>query len=373
MILVDRIPLSVPVLGGNAWRYLKECVDTEWVSYQGPFVPRFEEAVAAFVGTRYAVATNSGTAALHLSLHSVGIRSGDEVIVPALTFIATANAVVYTGAIPVFADVDPETWTMDPDSVRQCISPRTRAIIPVHLFGMPAEMDPIRQIAADHGLIVIEDAAQALGATYKGKRVGSLGKAGCLSFNGNKVITSGGGGMIVTDDQDLAERARFLSMQARSGPGFFHPEVGFNYRLTNLQAALGLAQIEDLSQILDRKKAIADLYAHRLSEIGGLTLARSKPWTSPSHWLNSVLVQDAFGTSRDQLIDFLTARNIESRPFFQPLNTLPPYRGCRGTTPVAEELGRRGLNLPSSASLSDEDVVSVCEAISSLHREHRLL
>jgi perosamine synthetase len=357
------IPVSAPYLGDEELGYVADCVRSGWISSLGEFVSRFEEKFSAYCGCRHGVAVSNGTTALHLALVALGIGPGDEVIVPTLTFIATANAVHYTGATPVFVDSDPRTWSMDPEDVLSRITPRTRAIIPVHLYGFPVDMDPILSAAKERGIDVIEDAAEAHGARCRGRVVGSLGRMGCFSFYGNKIVTTGEGGMVVTNDASLAERLRSLRDHGMSKDRrYWHPEVGFNYRLTNLQAAVGVAQVEKIGKILDRKRKIARLYDELLSGVGGITLPPKTSWAEEVCWLYSILVEPPFRLDRDSLMAALALRGIETRPFFWPLHEQPPYRST-DPFPVAESLARKGMNLPSGAGLAEKDVVAVAEAI----------
>ncbi|MBI3269707.1 MAG: aminotransferase class I/II-fold pyridoxal phosphate-dependent enzyme [Planctomycetes bacterium] len=369
------IRLSEPCLGGNEWRYVKECLDTNWVSSGGPFVERFEREFARRHGTPGAVATASGTAALHVALVALGVGPGDEVIVPDLTFIATANPVAYVGATPVLADVEEETWTLSPQAVEKAITRRTRAILPVHLFGHPAPMAPLLDIARRHGLLVVEDATEALGSLYGDRPVGTLGDAGCFSFNGNKIVTTGGGGMVLARDAGVLQRVRSLTTQARSHPlEYLHAEVGFNYRLTNLQAALGVAQLEQLDGFVARRREIAGRYRDRLHGEPGLRFATAAPGIFHNWWLSSVLVDaHEFGTDRSGVIEGLGRRGIEARPFFAPLHVQPPYRtAARGSAfPVSTRLHANGVNLPSSVSLDDRQVAEVADALLEVGRAAR--
>jgi perosamine synthetase len=331
-------------------------------------VGRFEREFASFCEAAHGVACSNGTTALHLALVTLGIGPGDEVLVPDLTFVATANVVCHAGATPVLVDVDPVTWTLDPDDARRRITARTRAMIPVHLYGHPADLDPLADLARPHGLDLVEDAAEAHGARYHGRRVGALGRMGTFSFYGNKIITTGEGGMIVTNDAALAERAAFLRDHAMDPQHrYYHPEVGYNYRMTNIQAAIGCAQIEQAEAILDRRKAIAAAYEAGLRGIPGLGRPPGAPWAESVYWMYSVLIQPAFGRSRDELRAALHARGIDSRPCFVPLHELPPYRR-EAPFPVATRLGREGINLPSGTGLASEEIATVCQALRELAR-----
>jgi len=363
--LKDRIPISEPDLSGKELEYAAECVRSGWISSLGAYVTRFESSFASFCGARHGVATANGTAAIHLALVALGIKPGDEVIVPTLTFVASANAVTYTGARPVFADSDAATWTISPQDIERKIGPRTRAVLVVHLYGHPVDMAPILDIARKHKLWVIEDAAEAHGTEYRGRRVGNLGDVGTFSFYGNKTITTGEGGMIVTDDDNLRARLTLLRDQAMSPERrYWHDEIGFNYRLTNLQAAIGVAQLERIETFLARKRAIARCYADLLADVPGLTLAPEAPWAKSSFWMYTVLVEDGFPLDRDRLAAHLAEQGIDTRPVFHPMHTLPPYRAA-GPFPVAENLARRGINLPSSVRLTDAQIQRVAGAIRS--------
>lgn len=325
----------------------------------------FEELFARVHHEPAAVSTGSGTAALHLVCHELGLRSGDEVLVPALTFAATANAVLYTGARPVFVDVDPVTYTMDPRRAAELVSPRTRAILVVHLYGHPTDMDPLLSLGRRCGLAVIEDATEALGSLYKGQPCGTIGDFGCFSFNGNKVITAAGGGMVLARERDRLEHIRHLSLQARvpATLEYEHDEVGFNYVLSNLHAAVGLAQLERLDQMLARRRSTAARYAEALKDAEDLHFSVEQPWAHSNYWLMSVLVQEG-GRTRAQLAHELDRAGVDARPFFTPLPALTPYSGSDPATfPVARDLHARGLNIPSSASLEPEQQERVIEVL----------
>ena len=357
------IPLTEPLLDGRELEYVTECVKTNWVSSLGSFVTRFENEFAAFCRCAYGVAVSNGTVALHLALAVLDIGPGDEVIVPSLTFVATANAVRYTGATPVFVDSEPRTWNLDPDAVEAAITPRTRAIIPVHIYGHPADMDRIMEIARRHNLWVIEDAAEAHGAEYRGRRVGSVGHIGCFSFYGNKIITTGEGGMLVTNDAALARRAQFLRDHAMDPERrYWHLEVGFNYRLTNIQAALGVAQLERIDHLIALRRSHARQYQNELADVSGLTLQPEEPWARSVFWMYSVLIEDNYGYTRDEVIAGLKQKGVDTRPFFYPSHVMPPYQTGQHL-PVAEELSRKGLNLPSGPTLTKEQIRFVCQVL----------
>jgi len=362
------IPVFAPWLSDSVRRYVLDCVESGWISSLGEYVGRFERDFAAFCEAGHGVATSNGTTALHLCLVTLGIGPGDEVLVPDMTFVSTANVVRYTGATPVLVDADPRTWGMDPEDARRKLTGRTRAIIPVHLYGHPVDMDPILALGAAHGVDVVEDAAEAHGARYKGRRVGALGRIGAFSFYGNKIITTGEGGMVVTNDPKLAERAAFLRDHAMDPRRrYYHPEIGFNYRMTNIQAAIGCAQLEQADRILARRKEIAAAYASGLAGIAGLTPPPAEAWAESVHWMYSVLVEPAFGLDREAVRTALRARGIDSRPFFVPLHELPPYR-VEATFPVATALGKTGMNLPSGTGLLPHEIATVCDAVRELGR-----
>ncbi len=377
-----RIPLCVPEIAGDEWRYVKDCLDSGWVSSAGTFVERFEADFAARLGAGQAVAMASGTAALHVALLVAGLRPGDEVLVPSLTFIAPANAVRYAGAWPVFVDAEADTWQMDPGRVvdfleRQCewiggelrnraTGRRLGALLPVHLLGHPVNMAPIMAAAEQFGLPVVEDAAESLGAAYRGRPLGRLGRIGCFSFNGNKLMTTGGGGMLVTDDPALARRARYLSTTAKDEPREgVHGAIGYNYRLTNLQAAMGCAQLDRLDYLLGAKRRIAAHYGEALVGLPGIGVMPEAEWAESAFWLYSIRVdREAAGLGSRALRDRLARAGIESRCFWQPLHLSPAHAGapCLGGA-VAERLHREILSLPCSCGLTPDDQDRVIAAI----------
>ena len=361
----DMIPVATPSIGEKELEYVCDAVKSGWISSQGKYVQQFEEQFAKYCGVRYGASVANGTVALHLALSLLGIRRNDEVIIPALTYISVANAVAYTGAKPVFVDSDPYTWCINPDKIEEKINRNTKAIMPVHLYGHPAEMELIMEIAKRYGLYVIEDAAEAHGAEYKGKKVGSIGDIGVFSFYGNKIITTGEGGMILTNRQTWHERAQFLKNHAMSkDQRYFHSEVGFNYRLTNIQAALGLAQLERIDDFIEKKRKIAQTYNRLLGDLKGITLSPEASWCKNVFWMYSVIVEDGFGLSRNELMNRLSENGIETRPFFVCMHKQPPY-ASNLELPVAERLSARGINLPSSVNLKEEEIEFVCSVIRS--------
>lgn len=357
------IPVYEPWLGELEEQMLLETVRSTWISSNGKFIRQFEEEFAAYCGSAYGVSTSNGTTALHLAVHALGIGPGDEVIVPALTFVASANTVQYTGARPVFADVDAESWTISPDQVAALITPRTKAIMPVHLYGQMADMPALMEIAHVHKLWVIEDAAEAHGASMDGQRAGSWGTIGAFSFFANKIITTGEGGMVLTNDTQLAARCRQLRDHGMPPERrYWHDEVGFNYRITNMQAAVGVAQMTRIDEVIRRKRAIAGQYTRELADVPGITLATEGEGTFSVFWMVSALIDAPFPLSRDELVVALRQEGIDSRPFFHPLDTLPPYRSAT-PCPTALNLSRRGINLPSSPTLTPAQVSRICTTL----------
>lgn len=372
-----RIAVAAPDLTGNEEAYVVAAIRSGWVSSSGEFLTRFEREFAAACGTRHAVACSNGTTALHLALATLGVGRGDEVIVPATTFVATANAVRHCNATPVFVDIDPETWCLDPRGVAAAVGPKTVGIIPVHLLGHPADMDAINAIAAEHGLWVVEDAAEAPFATYRGRPVGSLGDAAAFSFFGNKIVTSGEGGAVTFSRDDLTQRMRMLRGHGMDPERRYHfPIVGFNYRMSNLTAALLCAQLERSAALVARRREIVRLYEEQLRLQPGLTHRTDAPWAEVSPWLVAVVVdRDSFGLDRDALAAALAGRGIETRPLFPPLHRMPPYRRLAArqgivSLPVAEWLGAAGVMLPTHPLMSDDDVGFVCAAIAASGRSH---
>lgn len=361
------IPLCIPEVKGNEWKYIKECLDTNWVSSVGSYVDKFENDFANFVEAKNAVVTMNGTAALELALRTLGVGQGDEVIVSSLTFISPVNTIRYVGAHPVFVDVCRNTWVMDAEKIEEIITPKTKAIIPVHIYGQPVDMDKIMRIAQKHNLFVIEDATESLGAVYKGKNVGTIGDIGCFSFNGNKLITTGAGGMLVTNDKKLGEKAKYLSTQTKTvldNGAFYHEEVGYNFRMPNLLAAMGCAQLENAKEYLKAKREHAVLYNKLLNNIKGITLPVERNEIRNVYWLYSILVEEDYALTRDELITKLRENGIQSRPFFMPVHDMPPYKNyTHGDMSITNEIAQRGINLPSSVGLKEEDIQKICKII----------
>ena len=369
------IPVCEPTLGGRELEYVSEAITTNWISSAGSYINRFEESFASACDAAHGVACTSGTTALHLAMAVLGLGPGDEVIIPTFTMIATPNCVRYTGATPVLVDSEPETWNFDLNQVADAIGPKTCAIVPVHTYGHPVDMDALNELADEHGLWIVEDAAEAHGARYKGRRVGSLADAGCFSFYGNKIITTGEGGMITTDNQEFADLARNLRDHAFSEERhFWHRYVGFNYRMTNLQAAVGLAQAELLDDYVAARRRNAVLYTQLLTDVEGITTPPEVGEVENVFWMYGVMVEpDAFGLDRDQLRDALAERGVETRTFFIPIHFQPVYyeQFRDRSFPVAEELCAKGLYLPSASSLTEAQVRYVAEAVREIQEEAR--
>jgi perosamine synthetase len=356
------IPISKPSITSLEVEYVNDAVASGWVSSQGWYLDAFEKAFAEYCGTRYAIAVANGTVGLHLALTSLGVGANDEVIVPDLTFIATANAVRYTGANVVFADVDPKTLCIDSSLLRALITKRTKAIVPVHLYGHPCDMDAINAIARDFGLFVVEDAAEAHGAEINGEKVGSLGTAGVFSFYGNKIMTTGEGGMITTDDEEFFIQARLLRDHAmKAGQKYWHEKVGYNYRMTNLQAALGLAQLKRIEELIAKKRLIFTWYKKNLGIISTVRLNCSAPNVRNVYWMVCIECEGITLKLRDIFIQELKSRGIDSRPYFYPVSDMPMY--CRANTPIAHEVYVKGMNLPSFYDLEEDEVQYICDMI----------
>jgi len=364
------IPVWEPVLDGNEKKYVLDCLETNWISSLGSYITRFEETVAKWCGVPHAVACSSCTTGLHLALLALGIGPGDEVLVPDFTLIVSANTVIQAGARPVLVDADPRTWCIDPTKLEEKIGPRTRAILPVHMYGHPCDMPVIREIARRHDLLVVEDCAEAHGARIDGRMVGSFGDAACFSFYGNKILTTGEGGMVLCFDAALAEKMRLLRNQAFEHPRFVHREVGFNYRLTNVQAAIGLAQAEKADEKVEKKREIARWYAEAFARVDDVEL----PWEAPGavnvYWMYGVKLGDSFRRGRDGVMSAMKEKGVETRAFFCPMHRQPVFQGSdprfpdvSGEYPVSDDLWKRGLYLPSGLGLTLSQVEEVVEKL----------
>jgi perosamine synthetase len=368
------IPVCEPLLDGNEEHYVLDCLKTNWISSSGEYITAFEERFSCYCKAKHGIACSNGTAAIHLALEALSIGSGDEVIIPDFTLIVSANMVILAGAKPVLVDIDRKTWCIDPGKIEEKITPKTKAIMVVHMYGHPCDMDPILDIARRHQLFVIEDAAEAHGAEYKGRKVGALGDVGCFSFYANKNITTGEGGMVVTNNQEIASRARLLRNQAFEEPRFVHRFIGFNYRLTNIQAAIGLAQTEKIEEKVDRKRGIARIYSDLLKDQLDITLPYEALWAKNVYWMYSILLNDSFGLSRDEVMRMLKEKGVETRSFFYPIHQQPVFQGrdfrfphTSGHYPVSEDIACRGLYLPSSLGLTKEQIEEVVQKLLECH------
>jgi len=364
------IPVCEPKLSGKELEYVTDCIKTNWISSKGKYITEFEDKFSKYCEAKYGIATCNGTTALHLALASLGIKSGDEVILPSFTMIATVNSVTYTGAKPVLVDSEDETWNIDPNKIEEKITKRTKAIMVMHTYGHPVDMDPILEIAKKHDLYVIEDAAEAHGAEYKGRKVGVIGDVGCFSFYANKIITTGEGGMVVTNDEKIAEMCRLLRDQAFEKRRFVHRYVGFNYRMTNLQAAIGVAQMEIIDESVETRRRNAGLYNSLLKDVEGIRLPPEAPWAKNVYWMYTVLIEKQFGMTRDELMKFLKEKEIDTRPAFHPVHLQPVYADLyKGEEyPIAEKLGKCGINLPSANTLTKDQIKHIVETIVSAKR-----
>ncbi|MDR4499387.1 MAG: LegC family aminotransferase [Candidatus Scalindua sp.] len=369
------IPLSVPNISGNEWEYVKDCLDTGWISSAGGFVGKFEEMVADYVGAKFGVATVNGTCALHISLQLSGVKRNDYVIIPNITFVATANSVKYTGADPILIDVDLNNWQMNLDLLEEFLTKETygnlkgdcilkddgrciRVIMPVHVQGNMTDMDRLIRIADQHNLLIIEDAAEALGTTYKSKHSGTFGLMGCFSFNGNKIISTGGGGVIVSDDELLAKKAKHITTTAKVDPmSYYHDEIGYNYRMVNVLAAIGVAQMEVLDSFVRRKKEIGAFYKEHLSGVGDIGFQTVLDDVDHNNWLFTIKT-----SHQTELLKHLNDNKIISRPFWMPMNKLPMYKDCLYVvtgSDACEELLKTCLAIPCSTSITDDELERV--------------
>ena len=356
------IPISKPSIEGKELEYVTDAIKSGWVSSLGKYIDMFEEKFSKYCNTKYAVATSNGTTALHLTLVSLGITEEDEVIIPNFTFVATASAIKYIGAKVITVDIEEDTLCISPEAIKKAITPKTKAIIPVHLYGHPANMIEINKIAKKYNLFVVEDAAEAHGAEQNGKKVGGLSDAGIFSFYGNKIITSGEGGMITTNNKELYKKLKYLRDHAMSkDKRYWHTEVGFNYRMTNLQAALGVAQFERINELLAKKKEIFKWYKDGLKDIPNIKLNYQKDGYKNIYWMMCIEINGYKEKERDELIDKLKEKSIDSRPFFYPVSDMPMYDNC--DTPITHKVYQRGLNLPSYFDLTKEQVEYICKEI----------
>ena len=372
------IPVCEPTLQGNELKYAEEAIKSGWISSAGKFIQQFEEDFSKYCGVKYGIACSSGTAALHLALEAAGIGKGDEVIIPTFTMVASCNAVIYAGAKPVLVDSEMETWNIDVNKIEEKITDKTKAIMVVHTYGHPVDMDKVKEIANKHKLLIIEDAAEAHGAEYKGKKAGSLGDIACFSFYANKIITTGEGGMVVTNNKEFAERARALRNHFFGEPRFLHNHLGYNYRMTNVQAAIGVAQLEKIEDYINARRKNAQLYNELLSKVKGIKTPSEAEWAKNVYWMYGILVEDDFGMSMQELRDELNKKEVDTRTFFIGMHKQPMYEldderfpDITGNYPVADELAKKGLYLPSSSHLSEEKIKHIVEAIKKIVEEHK--
>ena len=369
---MTRIPVAGPWVTDREVSYVSDAAAHGWYEHAGDYVQRFEEAFARRHGVAHAIAVPHCTAAIHLSLAALGIGPGDEVVVPELTWIATAAPISYVGATPVFADVDPQRWCMTGETLEACITPRTRAVIPVDLYGLTADMAPIRAVADRHGLAIVEDAAQAIGCRYREQAAGTFGDVGTFSFHGTKTVTTGEGGMLITDRTDVYERSLVLRDHGRTRENFkffYNTEVAFKYRMSNMQAAFGLAQLERLDELVAKKRQIFRWYAERLVQMPGLQLNAEPAEVFHTFWMTSVVLDPAYGVTNRELMAMFAEAHIDTRPFFHPLSGLPAYSAteqaaaARSRNHTAYAITGRGLNLPSALMLTEQQVDRVCEVL----------
>lgn len=366
------IPLSNPIIGKHAKKYLLECLETGWISSRGAFIEKFEEEFARFVGTKYAIATNSGTSAVHLALAASDIGPGDEVIVPTFTMFSPVAAILYVGATPVFVDSDPKTWTMDISEVSKSITKRTAAILAVHTYGHPADLDSLLKLSKKHKLALIEDAAEGLGALYKKRNIGTFGDIACFSFYANKLVTSGEGGMVTTNDRNLATRLALLrDMAYHPKKRFLHTELGFTYRMSNMQAAVGLSYLEHIDKTLKHKNSIAALYRSFLSQITYINLQPRVAWATPICWMFCILIKNKSPITRDKFRKLLSMKGIETRDFFVPAHRQPVIKKLNIKTtnkfPISDRISNQGLYLPSGPKLTSRDINYICCTIQSIY------
>ena len=360
-IMIKKIPIYEPSLTGNEKKYVNDCLDSTWISSKGKYINLFETAFKEYLDIKYATTVANGTVAIHLALVALGVGPGDEVIVPTLTYIASVNAIQYTGATPIFVDSLDGTWQMSPEDVKKKITPNTKAIMAVHLYGHACDMDALQKICKQNDIFLIEDCAEAIGTTFNGKKVGTFGDISAFSFFGNKTITTGEGGMVVTNDETLFDRAvHFKGQGLAQHRQYWHDVVGYNYRMTNICAAIGLAQLEQIDYFISRKRQIAEIYKNQFKNTN-IEFHHESENVFHTYWMCSILTPKA--SQRDRLREFLELNGIETRPLFYPVHTMPMYSAKFQKHPIAENLGWRGINLPSFPGLSDEDVLHICNLV----------
>lgn len=364
----EMIPVNEPFIGDKETEYVLECLRTGWISSEGRFIREFEERWAAYCGMKYGVAVSNGTVALEIAVGCLDLHPGDEVIMPSFTIISCAQAVTNNGGKPVMVDSDPRTWCMDVNQIAAKITLRTRAIMPVHMYGHPVNMDPIFELARRHNLVIIEDAAEAHGAEYKGRKCGGLGDLNCFSFYANKIVTTGEGGMVLTNDEKHAERLRSLrNLCFKKERRFYHTELGNNYRLTNLQAAIGLAQMERIEESVTKKRWMAHAYSQRLSDIPALQLPTEEPWAKNVYWMYGIVLDESTGMDAVEFARRLSENGVMTRPFFLGMHEQPVFHQMNlfqgERYPVAERIARQGLYLPSGMTITQKQIDNVCQAV----------
>ena len=365
----DSIPVCEPNLTNKELKYVMSAIKSTWISSKGEYLEKFEQLFSDYLGVENAIAVSNGTVALHLALIALNIGTGDEVIVPNLTYIATANAVTYTGATPIFADSEEDTWNISPDSIKRLINKKTKAIICVHIYGNPCDMDEIIKIAKTYNLFVIEDTAEALGSKYKEKKTGSFGDISTFSFYANKTITTGEGGMIVTNNKDLADRVKLFRGQGMDlHKRYWFNLVGYNYRLTNMQAAVGCAQLERIDELINQKRENAKLYNKLLKSATNFSLHNEKKGNFNTYWMYSIILKNSNRQKRENFREILKSKGIETRPFFYLMTEMPPYISHKSDyCKVSLELSCAGINLPSSTTLKKEQIEYICETIKQIN------
>jgi len=367
--IIDKLIQSAgPSITQKEIDYVSDAVKNGWYDNWNGYIKKFEQKFAEYIGVKYAISTSSCTGAMHLALAALDIKPGDEVIVPETTWIATAAVVTYLGATPVFVDVDKDSWTIDPESVKKAINKKTKGIMPVHLYGHPANMDEITKIAKEYGLFVLEDAAPSIGAQYKGRKTGSLGDVGAFSFQGAKLLVTGEGGMMVTNSDEIYEATSFLANQGRSKTiPFLIEKIGYKYKMSNIQAALGLAQLERIDELIEKKRQIYNWYKAKLEGAKGIKLSTEKEFVKSIHWMTSIVLEDSYPYSREYFTDKLKERNIDTRPFFPQMSGFPMFK--KANNPVSEFVGKRGINLPTPLNLTKEQADYVSDNIIDLLKD----
>lgn len=369
------IPVNEPLFDGNEKKYLNQCIDEGWISSEGPFVKEFEEKFSSYLGSRYGIAVCNGTVALETALFAAGITKGDEVIMPTFTIISCASAALRLGAKPILVDSEPDTWNMDVTQIKGKITNRTKAIMPVHIYGHPVDMNPVMELAEEHDLKVIEDAAEAHGALYRGKKAGAIGDVGSFSFYANKIVTTGEGGMVITDDEETADRARgYRNLCFRSGRRFYHTELGQNFRMTNLQAAIGVAQLEQIERFIEIKRKNAQRYTEKLKGFKGVKTPAEKEWAKNVYWMYAIELSEDLGITAKQMAENLAKKGIGTRPFFLGLHEQPVFHRMElflnAHYPVAERIARQGLYLPSGHTLTEGQIEYVCDVVKTIIEEN---